>query len=190
MNSTVKGAVVSLAILLAPMMGTSQEIDRYNLPDSSLYVLRQPELTMQGHWSTLLVGVVRIYAGSVISIRFRHCEDGVLWYRATRLEANTLDRSRHIEGWIRASDIEEGGLSHFDSLRKIPGPPVPCLKEGEVVRPQDDSARHGWPVRGLTTHLAGGREAGRPRVRLLLRKAPNRAGWPPWLQQVGGLEKV
>ena len=69
---------------------------------------------------------VRIFAGSVIAIGPRRCEDGVLSYQATRLDPGTLDRSWHIEGWIRAEDFEEGGLSPFDSLRVPPEPVEPC----------------------------------------------------------------
>ena len=109
------------------MVTGAQEIDPYNLPDGSLYVLGQPSLGMWGHWSTSMAGLAIVYTGSVIAIDFRRCEKGVLWYRATRLEPATLDRTRHIIGWFRASDIQEGGgLSHFDSLRMPVGPPAPC----------------------------------------------------------------
>lgn len=117
---------VLLAILATPV-ASAQEVDPYNLPDGGLYVLEQPELTMRGLWYFQgLDQPVTIFAGSVISIGPRRCENGVLWYEATRLEPGTLDRSRHIEGWIKAADIEEGGLSHFDSMRAPTEPVTPC----------------------------------------------------------------
>ena len=118
---------VASFLALAPTMAGSQEIDPYNIPDGGLYVLEQPKLTMRGlfYWHGF-GSVITIFTGSVVSIGPQRCEDGVLWYRATRLEPRTLDVSRHIEGWIRASDIQPGGLSHFDSLRVPVGPPISC----------------------------------------------------------------
>ena len=125
MNRVTFAAASFLA--LAPTMAGSQEIDPYNLPDGGLYVLEQPELTMRGlfYWHGF-GSVITIYVGSAVAIESRRCENGVLWYRATRLAPETLDVSRHIPGWIRASDIQPGGLSHFDSLRVPVGPPIAC----------------------------------------------------------------
>ena len=117
-----------LAVLLWAPVG-AQEIDPYNLPDGSLYTLEQPEITVRMHWGFRRAGEAIVFAGSAIVIRSRRCEAGVLWYQATWLAPRTLDRSRHIEGWIRASDIQEGGLSHFDSLRMPVGPSTPCARQ-------------------------------------------------------------
>ena len=37
-------------LALAPTVAGSQEIDPYNLPVGSLYVLEQPEIQMRGLW--------------------------------------------------------------------------------------------------------------------------------------------
>ena len=117
-----KTAMMILVALMIPIsvcgMQDDRLVDGSDLRDGAIYFLRQPSLDIQLHWRTTRSGVIRIFKGSILKIEDRHRDGETLWYLVRNIQPRTLDHSREIRGWFRASDIHKDGL-YFDHV-----PPV------------------------------------------------------------------
>ena len=104
--------VILTAILAATVSGASnhKHVAGGKLEVKECYFLIAPETKMQRDRHIRFAGEFSIPVGNVI------CVDGVdrsndqLWYKVRVMKMGTLDRSKHIPGWIDSKQMMEQGV--------------------------------------------------------------------------------